>query len=297
MRSFFKIAVGIATAGRRDILAEALRALSRQTRLPDCLFVCPADENDCDATQAAELPFPLLVIKGPRGLPAQRNAILDATRDFDIVVFFDDDFIAATSYIAELELCFVAQPTVVAMSGWVIADGVTGKGLDVAEARAILNSFDQSAVAQTLTDLYNAYGCNMAVRLTPVHAHGLRFDENLPLYGWLEDVDFSRRVAPYGRIVKNWRMKGVHLGNKRGRTSGVRLGYSQVANPIYLLSKGTVSLNFAFIQLSRNLLANFAKVIRPEPWVDRHGRVFGNVLGFFDLVRGRLHPTRIFDLD
>ncbi len=137
----------------------------------------------------------------------------------------------------------------------------------------------------------------MAVRLTPVHAHGLRFDENLPLYGWLEDVDFSRRVAPYGRIVKNWRMKGVHLGNKRGRTSGVRLGYSQVANPIYLLSKGTVSLNFAFIQLSRNLLANFAKVIRPEPWVDRHGRVFGNVLGFFDLVRGRLHPTRIFDLD
>jgi hypothetical protein len=49
--------------------------------------------------------------------------------------------------------------------------------------------------------------------------------------------------------------------------------------------------------MSRNLLANFAKVIRPEPWVDRRGRVVGNMLGFLDLIRGRLHPTRILDFD
>jgi hypothetical protein len=60
MRSLLKISVGIATAGRREILAETLRELSRQTRMPECVFVCPAAEKDFDSTQAAELPCPLL---------------------------------------------------------------------------------------------------------------------------------------------------------------------------------------------------------------------------------------------
>ena len=46
MRTCFKIAVGIATAGRRDILTEALRELSRQTRCPDKVFVCPHFKED-----------------------------------------------------------------------------------------------------------------------------------------------------------------------------------------------------------------------------------------------------------
>ena len=87
MRTCFKIAVGIATAGRRDILTEALRELSRQTRCPDKVFVCPGAEKDFDDARAAELPFPIFVVRGPHGLPAQRNAILDVARDFAVLVF------------------------------------------------------------------------------------------------------------------------------------------------------------------------------------------------------------------
>ena len=297
MKFCFKIAVGIATAGRRGILTEALRELSRQTRLPDIVFVCPAAETDCDAAEAANLPYPLVVVKGPRGLPAQRNAILDIARDFTILVFFDDDFFAFPSYLAEVELCFAAEPTVVAMSGHVIADGITGSGLGVAAARTALAAFEQPAVDPPLMDQFNAYGCNMALRLAPVHSKGLRFDENLPLYGWLEDVDFCRRLAPYGRIVRNVRTAGVHLGSNSGRNSGVCYGYSQIANPLYLWRKGTLPLNRALGQMSRNLLANLANAIRPEPWVDRRGRVLGNAVGFFDLLLGRLHPRRILELD
>jgi glycosyltransferase involved in cell wall biosynthesis len=296
MKSRLKIAVGIATAGRRDILIEALRELSRQTRQPDIVFVCPAAETDCDAAEAANLSYPLIVVKGPRGLPAQRNAILEVAREFEVLVFFDDDFFPLPSYLAEVELCFVAQPMVVAMSGHVIANGINGPGLGVAAARATLAAFEQPAVDQPLMDQYNAYGCNMSLRLAPVHGQGLRFDENLPLYGWLEDVDFCRRLAPYGRIVRNARAAGVHLGSNGGRTSGVRFGYSQIANPLYLWRKGTLRLNRALAQMSRNLLANLANAIRPEPWVDRRGRVLGNVLGFFDLLVGRLHPRRILEL-
>ena len=69
---------------------------------------------------------------------------------------------------------------------------------------------------------------------------GVRFDENLPLYGWAEDVDFCRQLATYGRIVENARTTGVHLGSNSGRTSGVCFGYSQIANPLYLWRKGTL---------------------------------------------------------
>ena len=83
-------------------------------------------------------------------------------------------------------------------------------------------------------------GCNMAFRLPTARAAGVEFDEALPLYGWLEDVDFSRRMAPYGKIISWPNCRGVHMAVKRGRTSGVKLGYSQVMNPFYLWRKRTM---------------------------------------------------------
>src|SRR5262249_42745739 len=156
----------------------------------------------------------LIIARGRPGLPAQRNAILDAARDIDILVFFDDDFFAASGYLAELESCFQDDAAIIAMSGKLIADGVTGPGMDADRARRILASFEMPPQTDSITDIYNAYGCNMALRLAPIRVQGLRFDESLPLYGWLEDVDFSRQLAAYGRIVKNQRMAGVHLGVK-----------------------------------------------------------------------------------
>ncbi len=288
--------MGIATAGRRMILAETLLELAHQTRLAETVLICPAAADDFDATQAAKLPFPVKVVTGSRGSSAQRNAILDAAQHFDVVIFFDDDFFAAPTYLAELEACFAANPQVVVATGKTLADDIKGPGLSPDEARTIIASFVPSDEALPLTDHYAGYGCNMAVRLEPVRTHGLRFDENLPLYGWAEDVDFSRQLAAYGRIVKNWRMTGVHLGIKGGRTSGVRFGYSQIANPYYLWRKGTTRGGGALSQLVRNVLINIIKSIRPEPWIDRRGRALGNLLGLADFFRGRLDPRRILNL-
>ncbi len=137
----------------------------------------------------------------------------------------------------------------------------------------------------------------MSFRLAPVREHGLLFDENLPLYGWQEDVDFSRQLAPYGKIIKTSLLQGVHLGTKRGRTSGVRLGYSQVANPIYLARKGTLARTQAVNRVFRNLIANCFRSLIPEPWVDRRGRLKGNLIAVGDFINGRLAPKRILELD
>jgi GT2 family glycosyltransferase len=107
-----------------------------------------------------------------------------------------------------------------------------------AAARAILASDEARKPADGCAEQYAAYGCNMVVRLAPIHAHRLRFDENLPFYGWLEDIDFCRRLAPFGHIVKNQRMAGVHLGYKAGRPKGVPLGYSQIANRSTFAARG-----------------------------------------------------------
>lgn len=292
------ITVGIATAGRREQLTLTLMQLASQQRLPERVTVCPAALEDCDDQQFGELPFPVTVIRGARGLPAQRNCILESCRDADVIVFFDDDFYPHPKYLAEVELLMATQPDVVIATGRVLADGILGPGIEHEKAvRLLLEAAVEMPPSEAeVHEIHNAYGCNMVVRVAPARQHRIQFDENLPLYGWLEDVDFSRQMALHGRIMKSARLSGVHLGTKRGRTSGVKFGYSQIANPIYLAQKGTLSMSRALRQMLRNVARNFALFIAPEPWVDRRGRLKGNMLALGDLALGRINPRKILQL-
>ena len=159
-----------------------------------------------------------------------------------------------------------------------------------------LGAFDASGAPERLTlgRETELYGCNMVLRTAAIGSD--RFDEQLPLYGWQEDVDFAARIARRGPLRSTNAFTGVHRGAKGGRTSGVRFGYSQVANIIYLCGKRTMGWRFGLNLLGRNILANHVRMFWPEPWADRRGRACGNWLAFADLMRGRLHPTRILDL-
>jgi hypothetical protein len=116
------------------------------------------------------------------------------------------------------------------------------------------------------------------------------------LYGWQEDIDFTSQLKRFGRVVGLTTLIGVHLGAKSGRESGVRLGYSQVVNPVYLMRKGTVPAKFALEMIGRNLAANTIKSIWPEPYADRRGRLKGNLLAASHLIRGRIEPEHILNL-
>jgi GT2 family glycosyltransferase len=290
-----KIAVGIATSGRPLILRRVLERLREQTRVADAIVVSASSMADISGVDTDQPE--LRCITGDRGLTIQRNAILRAVSDFNVIIFLDDDFVPCPRYLEVVEQIFQNAPDVVVGTGLVVADGILGPGLDVDDALNVLRE-DGSAAASTreIVDVYNAYGCNMAIRLDAVRAGGLTFDEALPLYGWLEDVDFSRRMAAYGRIVKISAARGVHLGAKFGRQSGRRLGYSQVANPLYLVRKGTFSRRKALKLMSRNLAANIAKTFHPEPYIDRAGRLMGNIRALLDLIGGRLSPERVLNL-
>ena len=123
-----------------------------------------------------------------------------------------------------------------------------------------------------------------------------RFDENLPLYGWQEDLDLSSQAQKHGPILFEPGCVGVHLGVKSGRTSGLRFGYSQIANPWYLIRKGTMPPRKAITFVIRHLLSNSLRGVRNHPLVDYRGRLRGNLIAMRDLLLGRCHPRRIESL-
>jgi GT2 family glycosyltransferase len=291
-----RIAIGVATRGRAAVLAETLAEIGRQRRAPDRVIVCHVAPEDVEGV-AASAPGTEFLVAAAAGLPRQRNAILDAAAaDCDVVLFLDDDFLPAPDYLAVMEAVLAARPDAVVTDGTVIADGAQGPGLTVAEGRALLADDRPPPDPLACAPHFNGYGCNMAVRMAPLRAHGIRVDEALPLYAWYEDIDFTRRLGRHGAILRLQGARGVHLGVKSGRVPGRRLGYSQVANPIYLARKGSFPWSHALPSALRHLAMNAARAAWPEPHVDRAGRLGGNLLAVWDLLRGRASPGRVLEL-
>lgn len=291
------ITVLVASLGRPDALADLLVALAGQSLSPARILLSLTDPADAPPSIPPGLPVELLY--GPKGSCAQRNTALDRIdADCDLIFFCDDDYLPSRFALERGAAFFADHPDVAGATGKLLADGINGPGLTVAESLALIAA-DDEAPARPLTirrDHDGLYGCNMLFRAGAIGA--IRFDERLPLYGWQEDVDFGVRVraACGGRLVTTHGFAGVHRGEKRGRSPGIRLGYSQVMNPAYLARKGTMQRDFARRIVIRNVAANLWRALRPEPWVDRLGRVRGNCLALADLARGRVTPERILKL-
>ena len=292
-----RIAVVLASVGRPDELAHISDALTQQTRQPDHVLFVVASEADLPSRDRL---YPGADVKfGAKGLPLQRNVGLDHTvDDYDIVVFFDDDYLPSQHALEGIERFFNQQQDVVGITGTLLEDGIKGPGTPLDRAQSLIQAADAGYSPDTTftrKDVPGLYGCNMAFRASAIGE--TRFDPRLPLYAWLEDTDFSARVGERGAIVKSNCFIGVHRGVKRGRTSGTRYGYSQIANPIYLIRKGSVGVKFGANLMLRNWCANHLKALRPEPYIDRWGRVRGNWRAIGDILTGRLKPERITEFE
>jgi GT2 family glycosyltransferase len=286
-----KIGIVVATHRRAALLHQFLDRIENQSRAPDEIVVSAVEASD--VPEPGRLQVPLKVLLGKAGSCRQRNTGIEyLTGRADVVLFLDDDFWMSNRYIEEIAHLFASQISIAGITGNVIADGITSAGFSPAEAEAMLRAYEVRHGGQkAIVDVPDTYGCNMAFRMTSIS--DIRFDENLPLYGWQEDVDFSAQVRKLGRLVKAEAACGVHLGTKMGRTSGVRFGYSQVINPLYVTRKGNMRLDYALRLILRNVVKNTARSIFPEPYVDRRGRLRGNLAALAHLLQGRLDPTYV----
>jgi len=284
-----KLAVIIATAGRPQFVAILLKNLAQQTRRPDAIFVIGASEADVAGLEPQQ---GVTIAVGRRGLTLQRNDGLALAGDrYATIVFFDDDFVPSRYWIEKVAALFAKYPDVISLTGDLLADGVTASSIALEEAITLVAAKDsENPRGDGLREGFGPYGCNMAFRAAAIA--GTRFDERLPLYGWLEDCDFGGMIKDRGRLMRADALWGVHLGHKTGRARGVTLGYSQIANAVYIARKGRISSLFLAKIAFRNVLKNLLRAANPEPMVDRKGRLFGNLIGLLDIMRGRITPER-----
>lgn len=281
------IAVVYATRGRAAVLAESLRLTCCQTLQPRLVLISCVDPSDAPELNGQ---IETRIIMSKPGLTLQRNAALEALPDStDLVVFFDDDFLPHHEWLAAVANAFATCPDLVGVTGRLLADGIHDGGVSIEEGLRLLAS-PEPADGLLLPEPYSPYGCNMAFSMR--HISGLRFDERLVLYGWQEDRDFGSRAARRGHVLRVQDAVGVHLGVRSARVPGRKLGYSQIVNPLYLVRKGTMGPAEAAGHIGRNLGRNLVRSLWPEPWIDRRGRLAGNVLGLLDVCRGRLIPER-----
>jgi GT2 family glycosyltransferase len=269
------------------LLTDVIEDLDRQTT-DDCVRIISVPDTDSlpESTRDWE------VMVGSRGLAAQRNFGLTALRTVDVVFFFDDDAVVRPDYVQNA-LSFLAEhPEIVGLTGRVLLDGArTGEIAPDLAHRALQDSLRQppSGAWQPTRQLY---GCNFAYRQSA--APGLRFDERLPLYSWLEDHDFARRLMRFGGLAKVDDCVIVHrAAASGGRQAHIRLGYSQVANPVHLWRKGSFPAWLGGYELMRPVAKNIAlSLLGPQRhW--RRKRLRGNLMAAGDVLSGRVTPERI----
>jgi GT2 family glycosyltransferase len=285
--------VVICSVHRSATLEETLGSLSLQTVRPFEIIVSVPDRSHVPVNVQGDARVRVIQAAG-KGLTIQRNSALEHVKT-PYTLFLDDDVELSPEFIESMQALFDADLGVVLASAATVGDGAEGDtGITRERAKTLLINFRPGRA----TSSRSAYGCNMFVRSTVLKRLG--FDESLPLYGWLEDLDFSVRCRQAGRIVRNNKVGVVHLGTPSGRMSGLRLGYSQIANPLYLWSKlsepslGTVLFRFWIRYLVANAVYTALFWLRKRG--DRRGRLAGNVLALRDFLQGRMHPGQILNL-
>lgn len=284
-----KIAIGIPSVGRPELLKKVINRLELQTRKADAVFVCPASDDD-----VAGIEFDgstnLIRIDSDKGLTKQRNAILRNIYGFDLIVYLEDDFVVHKDCLLEIEKEFSDNEDTVVATGSVVADGAKGPGLSLQDVESYA---DNAEIIRSRKEVFSTYGF-IAVRMDVVRKNNLCFEEAFPFYGWLEDLDFSRSIAQFGKCIYLSGAVGAHMGHKGGRISGLRYGYSQVANPLFIAKKGNgFTYVMAIKMFVKNIIVNVVKSFYPEAYIDRKGRLKGNAIAIKDLITSCLDPRKI----
>jgi len=107
----------------------------------------------------------------------------------------------------------------------------------------------------------------------------LRFDTNLGVYGYLEDLDFSLQLKKLGKIMVCSEAKYTH--DQTISRPGYDFGKKEVKNRYYLVKKHNLSKILFFFTLSLKILLNFKEGIKGNK--NSLKRFYGNMNALFNI--------------
>jgi glycosyltransferase involved in cell wall biosynthesis len=284
----------ICSANRPDVLAETVDSVVRGQSLPPREIIVSVFNQKHVAEKTRAHSAVRVVLSDIQGTSVQRNMAAKLVRT-PYTLFLDDDVELAHNFIESMERLLEEAEDAVGATGFLVVDGAQGgdTGLD----RKLARSYAVNYVRKH--DNYDhEEGQNLFVR-TRVFDNVL-FDEKLPLYGWLEDLDFATNCLRYGRIIMNTETCFAHLATPTGRTSGLRYGYSQIVNPFYLWRKngkpGLTQVIFGHWLLHIAYNYRRALITIPSDRNDRRGRFRGNMIALRHLLARKVDPSYILKL-
>jgi GT2 family glycosyltransferase len=289
-----RVAVVIASAHRPQVLQETVASLMLQSE-PAAEIIISVPGSEHVTAETAQLPS-VKIVRAELSATRQRNRAIDAiASDAELVAFLDDDVELRRDYLEALRRSFGTSREVAFLRGHMIANGMDIGPIDRAGARAMVGSdaatHSGAAAPPQLVPItcIDAFGATMSVRRAVLQT--ARFDERLPLYSYMEDLDFAAQCTAYGRLAYCHNARLVHLYAPGGRLPGLCIGFAQVMNPAYLWRKGTCPTGFLLRRLAQHLAANALKSLHPRHSTpDRRARLAGNLRAVRSLLRGRIAP-------
>ena len=222
------MSVIICTRNRLDCIGACLQSLAFQTILPDELIIVDSSSIPLIAQQSFLAIFNehtfshtnLLYRHTKPGLTYQRNFGIDMAHG-DIVYFFDDDVVLEPHYIKEMQRIFAGHPKYAGGCGSITNIAPYKKTFRDFVRKVFLiqrnhasGNFTSSGMpthtygTTEFKEVQTLGGCCCAYRATVFKDN--RFDEHLKRYAYMEDCDFSKRVANNHKLFYNPFAKLVH---------------------------------------------------------------------------------------
>ncbi len=243
-----RIAVVIATAGRKQEPLRLINSLQLQTRIPDQIIIVAGD----DTFKPEDIPpitsqVIFLQVITP-GLPKQRN-LGAAKSTAEMLLFVDDDFVLEADYLRVMEQEFASNPVMVAAGGltlgvrkpfWMARIIQRIFGLTRLARQSYMQQTGFPALAYGMAGKQRAKGVIGGIIMVRRDVwEKTRFDEKLTGYAWMEDDDFTYRAGKLGEIWEIPEAKGEHraVAGRRGRRDVRQEARMRARNHRYLHSK------------------------------------------------------------
>lgn len=244
------VTVVLCTYKRAKSVERFLASLARQTLKPDALLIVDAspdgetEEVLAGSQDARAVPSVSYwrVRGGLAGLTRQRNFGLRFV-EHDLVAFFDDDVVLAPACLERMERAMRERPDAVGVGASVSNESRRPSALwRFRRALRIVPDLTPGRYTRTGMSIPWSFlepragcvegdwlpGCGMMWRSSPARSVG--FFSEFAGYAQGEDLDFSLRMRPHGKLLLACDARLQHLHDASGRPDGYRIGYMAIAN-------------------------------------------------------------------